>query len=174
MKEIDASFFARDTLEVARDLLGKIVSVSRCSGRIIEVEAYKDDEASHAFSRTPRSEIMYSTCGHVYVYFIYGMYCCLNFTTEDGLPGAVLIRGLTPITGVSLMRKRRGASEISDLCSGPGKLCIALGVDLTVNSSVVGSKVKVFDDGFVPSSIVSSSRIGISKAKELKWRFVGK
>ncbi len=174
MKELDASFFARDTLDVARLLLGKIISVGSCSGRIVEVEAYKDDEASHAFRRTGRSEIMYSTYGHVYVYFIYGMYCCLNFTTEkEGMPGAVLIRAIVPLTGISVIKKRRGvAVQEKDLCSGPGKLCIALGVGLSVNGTVVGSKVKLFDDGFIFSKVERSCRIGISKAKELEWRFI--
>ena len=172
MQELDTSFFARDTLGVAQELLGKILIVGSCSGRIIEVEAYKDDEASHAFMRTQRSAIMYDTYGHVYVYFIYGMYCCLNFTTElSGKPGAVLIRSIAPIKGISEMKLRRKTAKVNNLCSGPGKLCMALRIDLSFNNSVIGSQVRLVDDGYVPSSVVRSGRIGISKAQELDWRF---
>ncbi|MFA6461699.1 MAG: DNA-3-methyladenine glycosylase [Candidatus Woesearchaeota archaeon] len=172
MKLLSSRFFARDTLVVAKELLGKIIQVNGCSARIIETEAYKDDEASHAFTKTDRSALMYDTYGHVYVYLIYGMYYCLNFTTEiAGKPGAVLIRGLEPINGIKKMQQRRGTSEVKNLCSGPGKLCQALGIDKTLNGTSVGSKLKIYDDGFKPKKIERSRRIGISVAKELEWRF---
>src|SRR3989339_208313 len=99
-------FFARETLKVAKDLIGTILTFGNCSGRIVEVEAYTNDEASHAHRRTDRSAIMYDTFGHVYVYFIYGMYHCLNFTTEKkGKPGAVLIRAAEPLSGMELMKR---------------------------------------------------------------------
>src|SRR3989338_248990 len=82
MKELNKEFFSKDTLEIAKNLIGKVIEVNNFKARIIEVEAYKQDEASHAFTKTSRSQLMYETYGHVYVYLIYGIYYCLNFTTE--------------------------------------------------------------------------------------------
>ncbi|MFH0701806.1 MAG: DNA-3-methyladenine glycosylase [Candidatus Woesearchaeota archaeon] len=172
MKPLFPLFFARNTLIVAKELLGKIIEVNGCRARIVEVEAYKDDEASHAFTKTDRSVLMYDTFSHVYVYLIYGMYNCLNFTTEkNGIPGAVLIRGLEPLSGIEKMQKRRNTLEIKNLCSGPGKLCQALGIDKKFNESKMGDKLKVFDDGFVVNKIGKSKRVGISVATHLEWRF---
>jgi len=171
MKELDKNFFARDTLEVAKELIGKLLVVGRTSGVITETEAYKDDPASHAFKKTPRSSLMFSTYGRVYVYFVYGNYYCLNFTCEIDKPGAVLIRALKPVRGVNLMKKRRGKEEEKDLTNGPGKLCQALNVNKGFNGTHVGKKVKVYDIGLKPK-IKRAKRIGISKAKELEWRFI--
>jgi len=172
MKLLASSFFSRDTLIVAKELLGKVIQVNNCLARIVEVEAYKDDQASHAFTKTERSALMYKTFGHVYVYLIYGMYHCLNFTTEkEGTPGAVLIRALEPISGIKKMQERRSTLEVKNLCSGPGKLCQALGIDKAFNGTKIGGKLKVYDGGFKPKKIERSKRIGISVAKELDWRF---
>lgn len=172
MKPLTPEFFFRDTLLVAEELLGKIISLNGSSARIVETEAYKDDPASHAFKKTERSALMYDTYGHVYVYLIYGMYECLNFTTEPfGKPGAVLIRALKPISGIELMKKRRKTSELTHLCSGPGKLSLSFGIDRRLNGTEIGDKVKIYDDGFVVRKIGCSSRIGIKDALNLKWRF---
>src|SRR5262245_58965074 len=126
-------FYARPTIEVARDLLGKILVHGRVAGIIVETEAYLglDDLAAHA-SRglTTRTRVLFGPPGHAYVYFIYGMYECLNLVAEpDGVPGCVLIRALYPIAGIRAMQLRRPkARTVSDLASGPGKLTLAMGI----------------------------------------------
>lgn len=171
MKEIPSSFFAKDTVTVAQELLGKIIDVNGIRVRIVETEAYGRDPASHAYTRTERSALMYDTHGHVYVYLIYGMYWCLNFTSDKDNPGAVLIRAVEPLTGIEKMKKNRKTEKITNLCSGPGKLCLALGIDKKYNGLKIGKEIKVFDDGFVSEKITSSSRIGIKDALDLPWRF---
>ncbi len=171
MKEIPSSFFARDTITVAQELLGKIIFVNGMQARIVETEAYGTDPASHAYTRTERSALMYDTYSHVYVYLIYGMYWCLNFTTEKDNPGAVLIRAVEPLAGIETMKKNRKTELLTNLCSGPGKLCAALGIDKKYNGLKLGQEMKVFDDGYKIGKIASSSRIGIKDAMELQWRF---
>ncbi len=171
MKPLPPSFFARDTIRVAKELLGKIISVNGCRARIVETEAYGTDPASHAYTKTERSRIMYDTHGHVYVYLVYGMYYCLNFTTEKNQPGAVLIRAVEPLSGIKNMKKRRQTENITNLCSGPGKLCQALGIDKKHNGVKLGTVIKVFDDGYRIEKIETSSRIGIKDALDLPWRF---
>ncbi|RPH94485.1 DNA-3-methyladenine glycosylase [candidate division KSB1 bacterium] len=162
-------FFSHPTLEVAPQLIGKILDVDGVCGRIVEVEAYTDDPASHGYRRTERSEIMFETYGHVYVYFIYGMYYCLNFTTDRDNVGAILIRAVEPLSGIEVMRKRRGIHDLRKLCSGPGKLCEAFGIDLDFNWTKIGERVKLYHG---KSGLVRTSpRIGISKATDLQWRF---
>lgn len=170
--KLPAAFFAKNTVDVAKGLLGKIIMVNGCSVRIVETEAYGKDPASHAFTRTERSAIMYDTFGHVYVYLIYGMYYCVNFTTEAvGEPGAVLIRAAEPLTGLEEMQQRRKTGDIRNLCSGPGKLCQALGIEKKHNGLPLGKEVKVKADSFRVGKIGTSSRIGISDALHLQWRF---
>lgn len=173
MKPIESDFFARDTVLVAQELLGKVIVVGDCVMRIVETEAYRDDAASHAHTKTGRSAIMYDTYGHVYVYFIYGMYFCLNFTTETkGMPGAVLIRAGEPLQGIEMMMTRRGVERKENLCSGPGKLCQALGITNEHNGQQIGSgMVRLFDDGYVVERIGRSRRVGISRGRHLFWRF---
>ena len=172
MKIIPSTFFKRETTLVAQELLGKIISVNGCKTRIVETEAYGKDPASHAFKRTPRSAIMFDTYGQVYVYLIYGMYECINFTTEKvGEPGAVLIRAVEPISGIEKMKLRRKCDKIENLCSGPGKLCLALGITREMNGLKLGKEVKVYDDGYRVKKIGTSSRIGIKDALDLQWRF---
>src|SRR3989338_9776004 len=172
MKIVPRSFFAQDTVKVAQELLGKIILVDGCKVRIIETEAYTDDPASHAFKRTERSKIMFETYGYVYVYLIYGMYYCLNFTTEHvGKPGAVLIRAVEPLSGMEMMKQKRGTKNVHNLCSGPGKLCQALGIDKRHNGLALGKEMKIVDDGFLVGKIRKSSRIGIKDALHLQWRF---
>src|SRR5262249_17337525 len=108
--------------------------------------------------------------GRVYVYFIYGMYYCLNFTTDRGGPGAVLIRAAEPLKGMDLMSDRRGTSDPKRLASGPGRLCEAFGIDLTYNGTSIGRQIKIKPAESQPA-LSSSRRIGISKAIDLEWRF---
>jgi DNA-3-methyladenine glycosylase len=168
-KFVKPSFFASSTLDVAPRLIGKVLEANGVSGRIVEVEAYTDDPASHAFRRTDRSEIMFATYGHVYVYFIYGMYYCLNFTTDRRHAGAILIRAIEPLTGIELMKKRRRVEDVHRLCNGPGKLCQAFGIDLRFNWTEIGDRLKLYAG---KSGLVQTSpRIGITKAADLHWRF---
>ena len=170
MPYLDPDFFARDTTEVARDLIGAEIVVGHCRGRIVETEAYTTDAASHSVMRPKQSVVMQQTYGHVYVYFIYGMYFCLNFTTEREGAGAVLIRAAEPTRGLGLMEERRGTRDIKKLTSGPGRLCQAFGIDLTYNGERIGRRIKVQRGNGSPE-IASSKRIGISRATHLEWRF---
>ena len=130
---LDRHFYERPTVEVARDLLGKALVHGRAAGIIVETEAYLggDDLAAHS-SRgvTDRTRVIFGPPGHAYVYFIYGMYECLNLVAEpEGRPGCVLVRALQPVAGIDLMQKRRPAARrAEDLASGPGKLTLALGI----------------------------------------------
>ncbi len=169
MLTLPSEFFARPTLEVAPDLVGCLIRYRSCLVRIVEVEAYAGDEASHGFRRTPRSAIMHDSFGHVYVYRSYGVHFCMNFTTDRRHSGAVLIRAAEPVEGLGQMRRRRGDVRDHDLCKGPGNLTCALGVTLELNESMIGDKIEVFAGE--TASIACSTRIGISKAKELPWRF---
>ncbi len=163
-------FFARDTLTVARDLIGTTLVVGRCAGRIVETEAYTIDAASHAVTRRNQAQIMRETFGHVYVYLIYGMYYCLNFTSDKSGPGAVLIRAVEPLEGVEGMIERRGVKDIRKLASGPGRLCQAFGIDLSLNKTKIGREIKVRERS-EERRVTSSARIGITAATELEWRF---
>jgi len=168
-RPVSREFFAKPTLEVAPKLIGKILDANGVSGRIVEVEAYTDDPASHAYRRTKRSAIMFDTYGHVYVYFIYGTNHCLNFTTDRKHVGAILIRAVEPLTGISLMQKRRGVDDLRLLGNGPGKLCQAFAIDLAFTGSVIGDRIKLYHGK--AGEIASGPRIGITKAADLPWRF---
>ena len=179
MFEIPKLLFKHDAVEVAQFLLGKIIKYKNCSGMIVETEAYKSDEASHAFTRTERSEIMFSSYGKWYIYFVYGMYNCINITTnKENEPGAVLIRALEPIEGINEMKKRRSEGrknkkiDIHNLCSGPGKLCDALGINKSLNGTDINDKIKLFSyKSFIKEEILKSKRVGLRKAVDLDWRF---
>ncbi|HWF24597.1 MAG TPA: DNA-3-methyladenine glycosylase [Solirubrobacteraceae bacterium] len=174
---LDPGFYARDVVEVARDLIGCVVSHDGVSGIIVETEAYHDSEpACHAFvGLTPRTETLFGPPGRAYVYRSYGIHSLLNAVCEPcGVGAAVLIRALEPVEGVSVMRARRGVERIEDLCSGPGKLTQALGVELVDNGAdlqvgplVIAPRPAAWRD----VAIVSGPRIGITKAVELPWRF---
>ena len=165
-----ADFFARDTVAVARDLIGTLLVVGGCEGRIVETEAYTTDAASHAVMRQKQAASMRDTFGHIYIYLIYGMYYCLNFTTERSGVGAVLIRAVEPTAGIEEMIERRGTSDLKKLASGPGRLCKAFGIDARFNNSPVGREIKLIERTGAPQ-ISSSPRIGITRATELEWRF---
>ena len=135
-------FYERSTLEVSRELLGKILVHRRSAGVIVETEAYLggDDLASHsAIGITPRTKVIFGEAGHAYVYFIYGMYDCLNLVAEpEGQPGCALIRALDPICGVAAMfRRRPAARKVEDLASGPGKLTAAMEITRAHDGRVV-------------------------------------
>jgi len=171
MEELLKDFFTRNTVEVAKDLLGKIISVNGFLGRIVETEAYADDGASHGKVRTERSSLMFDTHGYIYVYLIYGMYHCLNFTTDKDKVGAVLIRAVEPLNRIEELKIIRKTDKVKNLCSGPGKLCQAFGISKECNGLELGDAIKVFNDDFVIGDIGTSSRIGIKENLDLQWRF---
>lgn len=173
-------FYRRPADQLAPELLNKVLAVGGRSGRIVEVEAYLGaaDPASHAHNGpTGRNRVMFGDAGVLYVYFSYGVHWCANVVcSEPGVGSAVLLRALAPLTGRDAMYANRPkARRDVDLCSGPGKLCAALGlngahngVDLTVQSS----PVHIFDDGVAPPAApVRTTRIGITKAAELALRW---
>jgi DNA-3-methyladenine glycosylase len=181
MRPLSSRFFARPTLEVARDLLGRTLLVygsgGFCGGRIVEAEAYigEEDPACHAHrGRTPRNQVMYGPPGHAYVYFTYGNHWMLNFVTEtDGFPAAVLIRAIEATTGLTRIRKRRPrAQREHDLTNGPGKLTAAMGITGRDNGVRLGEqRIAV---GGRPSrgiQIVTSGRVGVSEGSDRPWRF---
>ena len=170
MAYLTSDFFSRETITVARDLIGTILVVDGCEGRIVETEAYTTDAASHSVMRPKQSAVMQTTFGHVYVYFIYGMYYCLNFTTDRAGAGAVLIRAAEPTRGIETMKERRGTDDMRRLTSGPGRLCGAFGIDLTFNGERIGQRIKVKSAMSTPD-IDISKRIGISRDTHLEWRF---
>ncbi|QJX06626.1 MULTISPECIES: DNA-3-methyladenine glycosylase [Rhizobium] len=163
-------FFERDAVTVSRDLLGCHLTVDDVGGRITETEAYyPDDEASHSFrGPTKRNGAMYGKPGNVYIYRIYGMYWCLNFVCHPG--SAALIRALEPETGIPQMMERRATDMLTSLCSGPGKLCQALGVDIAINDRLLDRPPYAIAPS-APVPIVSGKRIGITKNAEAPWRF---
>ena len=172
--------FARPTLEVAPDLLNKVLVAPGVAGRIVEVEAYRgsDDPGSHAFRGvTPRTEGMFGQAGHLYVYFTYGMHWCANVVTDQtGTPGAVLVRAVAPLRGVALLRGRRPAAKRDvDISNGPAKLAQAFGIgEMHDGADLVRAEmgVSIRDDGTPPpTSPAVGPRIGLSQGTELPWRF---
>jgi DNA-3-methyladenine glycosylase len=186
---LPADFYERPVLEVARDLIGCVVEHDGLAGRIVETEAYHESEpACHAFvGVTPRTRTLYEEPGTAYVYRSYGIHALLNAVCEPrGVGAAVLIRALEPLAGVEEMRARRSrtrrpragsaptaGARHHELCSGPGKLTQALGVEMAVNgTSLVSGPVTIH----VPETqseavVVTCTRIGITKAVDLPWRF---
>jgi DNA-3-methyladenine glycosylase len=173
MSLIKREFFLQPTTEVARQLLGQTLvcesTSGHAAGRIVETEAYLDgDPGSHAWQRrTSRNAPMFGPPGTVYVYQIYGLYFCLNLVTQpEDIPEAVLIRALEPGAGLDLMRRRRGRAGRKDLCSGPGKLAQALGVDLRHNWGAITSPPLYLLRNEEPAGPISvGTRIGLSKGK---------
>lgn len=180
-KKLKRSFYNRPTLTVAEELVGMYLVCanrgSRVSGRIVEVEAYvgEDDPACHAApGPTRRNAVMYGPAGHAYIYFIYGMYNCMNVVTEKkGFPAAVLIRAAEPEDGIEIMIRRSPKTPARLLLSGPGRLCRALG--LTAGQSgndLCGDGLYIEDRGESEAHIVRTPRVGIRKGTDRLWRFV--
>lgn len=180
------AFYARSTLVVARDLLGRrlvrCIDSQRLGGRITEVEAYigEDDLASHAArGKTNRNRPMYGAAGLAYIYFIYGMYFCLNVVTEtEGFPSAILIRGIEPDEGVDLMVMRRGGKGGRNLANGPGKLCQALDIDRALNGHDLTAGRELWIEAGEPvadAAVSATPRINVrgdARALSLPWRLV--
>jgi DNA-3-methyladenine glycosylase len=181
------SFYLRSPDLVARNLLGKVLARRLDGewllGRIVEVEAYfgQDDPAAHAFAgKTARNAVLFGPPGFAYVYFIYGMYSCLNVSCEpDGQAGGVLIRALEPLAGLETMARLRGLSTLEKprlLTSGPGRLCQAFGITRARHNGMdvtdAKTELQILDDGFRPASVQATPRIGIRKAVERPHRFV--
>lgn len=180
-RRLGRAFYRRDPRVVAPELLNKLlVRDDGRAGRIVEVEAYcgSEDPGSHAYrGPTPRNATMFGPPGHLYVYFTYGMHFCVNAVcgrTGEGV--AVLLRALTPVSGIEAMRAVRPAARRDvDLCSGPGKLCQALGVDRAFDGADVvtgDSGVTVRDDGTPPPTVPAvTTRIGLTAGADLPWRW---
>jgi DNA-3-methyladenine glycosylase len=174
---VKRSFYRRAVLEVARDLIGCVVSYGDSTGVIVETEAYHDSEpASHAFvGLTPRTETLFGPPGKAYVYRSYGIHALLNAVCEpEGVGAAVLIRALEPVDGVNAMRVRRGIETLTALCSGPGKLTQAFGIELEHNGTdLIDGPIVISERpaGWRDAPITVDERIGITKAADLPWRF---
>jgi DNA-3-methyladenine glycosylase len=175
---VKRAFFVRPVLEVARALVGCVVTHGDTAGVIVETEAYHHSEpASHAFvGVTPRTRTLFGPPGRAYVYFSYGVHSLLNAVCEpEGVGAAVLIRALEPLEGIDHMRERRGVDAVRQLCSGPGKLTQALGIGLELNGTDLLHGPVVFGDrprAWSDVAIGVDKRVGITKAADLPWRFV--
>lgn len=181
------AFYERDTVTVAKDLLGCLLvrreEAGTTMGWIVEVEAYlRNDPAAHSFrGRTARNRTMFGPAGHAYVYRIYGLHTCVNVVTgPEGVGEAVLVRALEPACGIELMRVRRGTDDPLALCSGPGKLTQALGITIDLDGTSLSSgplQVRSPENlpgrrpEGLPGEIVQTTRVGITKAADLPLRF---
>ncbi len=177
---LSREFYERPTLDVARDLLGKVfvrrIDNISLKGRIVEVEAYigEDDPACHArFGQTNRNRVMYGRGGVAYIYFIYGMYDMLNYVTEpEGNAAAVLIRGIEPVEGIETMMQLRNCDNIANLTNGPGKICQAFSLDTSHSGTdLTGGEMLVTEGDDSGFEIATSSRIGIKNGTDRQWRF---
>jgi DNA-3-methyladenine glycosylase len=168
-------FFARSVHQVAPDLIGATLLVDGVGGRIVELEAYdQQDPASHAYrGRTPRNAAMFGPPGHAYVYRSYGIHWCLNLVCGgEGVPEAVLIRALEPTRGLELQQSRRGVDDVRQLCSGPGKLCQALGITREHDGLALDVPPFRLEPRAEVPEIVTGPRIGITRATDLSWRYM--
>jgi DNA-3-methyladenine glycosylase len=168
-------FFARSVHEVGPELVGAELFVDGMGGTIVEVEVYDhEDPASHGYrGRTARNGAMFGPPGHAYVYRSYGVHWCLNLVCEeDGVPAAVLLRALEPTRGLEPMRARRGVDDPRLLCSGPGRLCQALGVTRTHDGLALDASPFELRARPDEVEVLAGPRIGITKAQDLPWRHV--
>ncbi len=181
-------FYQSDTITVARKLLGKILvhetKEGTTAGKIVETEAYRgpEDKAAHSYGgrRTARNEVMFGQKGRAYVYFIYGLYFCINVTAGNVArkPEAVLIRALEPVVGVEIMAKRRGAKDgkLGNLANGPGKLCIAMSISKAQDKTDLTAPPLYIEDAplILQDDIIETTRVGVDYSGEYKnklWRF---
>lgn len=167
-------FFARSVHKVAPDLIGATLLFNGIGGIVVEVEAYHHtDPAAHSFNGpTPRNAVMFGPPGVAYVYRSYGIHWCFNFVCEkEGSASAVLLRAIEPTHGIAAMRRRRGLDDERALCSGPGKLCEALGITGRHNGLALDEAPFSVHARMHKPGIVSGVRIGITKAAELPWRY---
>jgi DNA-3-methyladenine glycosylase len=167
-----------DTITLAQKLIGcELVHESEqgtTSGIIVETEAYlQNDPASHAFNgKTKRNEAMFGQAGTAYIYLIYGMYECFNVVSYIERVGeAVLIRALQPVSGIELMQERRNQKSIKNLCRGPGKLVQAMGISRRQNGVFLDEKLHIISSQMTDNQLVTTTRIGITKAADLPYRF---
>jgi DNA-3-methyladenine glycosylase len=165
------AFFGRDSAVVAREVLGATLLYNGVGGRIVEVEAYHPtDPASHSFrGPTPRNKSMFGPPARIYVYRSYGIHWCVNLVC--GGASALLVRAIEPTTGIEVMRDRRGREDIRQLCSGPGKVCAALGITGADDGKPLGQPPLAIELTGTGQPIHVGRRIGISKAVEVPWRF---
>lgn len=169
---VSAHFFARDAYAVAREMIGARIGLNGMGGIVVETEAYRpDDPASHAFrGRTPRNAPMFGPAGRAYVYRSHGLHWCLNAVC---LPGsAVLIRAIQPLFGIPAMQAKRGTDDDRLLCSGPGRLCQALGVDGSCNGLSLTEPPFEFSRSQTDAdAVLTGRRIGLTKGVDSEWRF---
>jgi DNA-3-methyladenine glycosylase len=177
LRPLPRRFYARDPVEVARDLVGRLLVRESHGvatiGRIVEVEAYsREDPASHSFKgQTRRNVTMFGPPGYAYVYVSHGIHHCMNVTT--GGANAVLLRALEPVAGTEEMARRRGVADERLLCAGPGRLCQALGITLADDGGDITKRGGIWlAEGHPAEALVATARIGISVAAEVPWRFV--
>jgi DNA-3-methyladenine glycosylase len=173
-KPLKRAFFARSVHKVAPDLIGATLLVNGVGGIIVEVEAYHHTEpAAHSYNGpTPRNLVMFGPPGYVYVYRSYGIHWCINFVCEkQGSASAALIRALQPTHGIAAMRRRRRLHDERALCSGPGKLCEALGITNAHNGLALDAPPFALHAHAGKPDIVTGLRIGLTKAVDLPWRY---
>ena len=168
------SFFNRSVHAVAPELIGATLTFNGVGGVIVEVEAYHHTEpAAHSYrGQTPRNAVMFGPPGYAYVYRSYGIHWCVNFVCEEtGSASAVLIRALEPTRGLPAMRRRRGIADARLLCSGPGRLCEALGITVAHSGLALDAPPFALRARETTPEIVAGVRIGITKAADLPWRY---
>jgi DNA-3-methyladenine glycosylase len=174
VEPLGPEFYARPVLRVAPELVGCTVVHGETAGVIVETEAYHEEEpACHAYvGLTARTRIIFGPPGHAYIYRSYGIHALLNAVCEpEGIGAAVLIRALAPCAGIELMRERRGVEKETDLCSGPGRLTQALGIELDLNGIALDGEISILPREGPAPAVLATPRIGITKAVDLPWRF---
>jgi DNA-3-methyladenine glycosylase len=174
LEPLTQAFFDRSVLEVASQLIGATLLVGGIGGVIVELEAYHHTEpAAHSYGgRTPRNAVMFGPAGFAYVYRSYGIHWCLNFVCEgEGSAAAVLLRALQPTEGLPTMRRRRGLADERLLCSGPGRLCEALGVTHAHNGRRLDRPPFALFARPGAVEVETGPRIGLTKAVDLPWRY---